>query len=120
MAEHPATRPADSMVRQVSRLLTEPGRPAHSAAALHRADHAFDLLDGLMRSGAHLPACWPTTGSTQEHHEVTAVYDAVSEALREVGGVTACLVALRRACTLWHTLDATLRTGAPLPEPWQR
>ncbi|MBB5492153.1 hypothetical protein [Nocardiopsis metallicus] len=35
-------------------------------------------------------------------------------------GAARSFVALRSARALWHELDAALRAGAPLPEPWQR
>jgi hypothetical protein len=112
--------PADIMAAEVSRLLATPVVPEQSVVALRRTDSAFDVLDGLMRSGAPLPLHWSGTGDPKRREPVTVLYDSVSEALREVGGAAQSFVALRSACALWRRLDAELRSGAPLPEPWQR
>ncbi|GAA1462974.1 hypothetical protein [Nocardiopsis exhalans] len=112
--------PAEAMAAEVSRLLATPGLPGQSVAALRRADSAFDVLDGMLRNGAPVPLRWPVNGDAERHEPVTALYDAVSESLREVGGAARSFVALRSACALWRRLDAALRAGAPLPEPWQR
>lgn len=112
--------PADVMAAEVSRLMATPVVPEQSVVALRRTDSAFGVLDGLLRSGAPLPLHWSATGDTKRHEPVTALYDSVSEALREVGGAAQSFAALRAACALWRRLDAALRSGAPLPEPWQR
>lgn len=112
--------PADVMAAEVSRLLATPVVPEQSVVALRRTDSAFDVLDGLLRSGAPLPLHWSATGDTKRHAPVTALYDAVSESLREVGGIAQSFAALRSACAQWRKLDAELRAGSPLPEPWQR
>ena len=116
----PLDRPADIMVAEVSRLLASPGFLGQSVVTLRRADSAFDVLDGLMRTGAPLPRHWPLNGDTGRYEPVTVLYDSVPESLREVGGAVRSFVALRCAVTNWHGLDAALRSGAPLPEPWQR
>lgn len=120
--EWAGTLPTEAMAAQVSHLLTTPGLPARSVGTLRRADNAFGLLDALMRSGAPLPSYWHVDehadDSDAEH--VTHTYDALSEALRETGEVAACFTALRAACAKWKALDAFLRVGAPLPEPWRR
>lgn len=85
------------MVVEVSRLLTTPGFLGQSVANLRRADSAFDVLDVLMRGGAPLPLRWSVNGDVERHEPVTALYDSVSESLREVGGVTQSFVALRCA-----------------------
>ncbi|MGW5878979.1 hypothetical protein ACWFMI_20760 [Nocardiopsis terrae] len=119
--------PTDIMVAEVSRLLATPGFLGQSVTTLRRADSAFDVLDGLMRSGVPLPFRWPVNGEAERHESVTVLYDSVtvlydsvSESLREVGGVVQSFGALRSACALWGEFDAALRAGAPLPEPWQR
>ncbi|WP_017590758.1 hypothetical protein [Nocardiopsis ganjiahuensis] len=116
----PLDRPADIMVAEVSRLLAATVFLGQSVADLRRADSAFDVLDGLMRGGAPLPLHWSADGDAERHEPVTALYDSVSESLREVGGAAQSFVALRRAVTEWGRLDAALRSGGPLPEPWQR
>ncbi|WP_239647866.1 gluzincin family metallopeptidase [Nocardiopsis ganjiahuensis] len=114
------SRSADIMAAEVSRLLARPGFLGQSVADLRRADSAFDALDGLMRGGAPLPLHWPRSGDANLREPVTALYDSVSESLRVMGGAAQSFVALRSACELLHKLDAELRAGAPLPEPWQR
>ncbi len=113
-------RPADIMVAELSRLLATPGFLGQSVANLRRADSAFDVLDGLMREGAPLPFDWLVNGDVERHEPVTVLYDSVSESLREVGGVAQSFVALRCAVADWRRLDVALRSGGPLPEPWQR
>ena len=112
--------PADIMVAEVSRLLATPGFLGQSVVTLRRADSAFDVLDGLMRGGVSLPSGWPVNCDAKRHEPVTVLYDSVSESLREVGGAVPSFVALRRAVTDWREFDAALRSGGPLPEPWQR
>ena len=114
--------PAEAMADQVSRLLATPGLPARSVATLRRADGAFNLLDGLMRSGAPVPGRWRVTEDAEDDaaEYVTRVYDALSESLREHGEFFECFAELRMACSLWRKLDTRLREGAPLPEPWRR
>lgn len=112
--------PADVMVAELSRLLAKPGFLGQSVATLRRADGAFDVLDELMRSGGPLPCCWPGKGRPERHGPVTELYDSVSETLREVGGPVQSFMVLRRAVAYWRELDAALRNGWPLPEPWQR
>ncbi|GAA1459305.1 hypothetical protein [Nocardiopsis exhalans] len=111
---------ADIMAAEVSRLMATPVVPEQSVVALRRTDSAFDVLDGLLRSGAPLPLHWRVNGDAKRREPVTALYDSVSEALREVGGAAQSFAALRSACALWRRLDAELRSGSPLPEPWQR
>ncbi|WP_229826335.1 hypothetical protein [Nocardiopsis terrae] len=104
----------------MSRLLATPGTYGDSAANLRRADSAFDVLDRLMRDGAPLPSRWPVERDGNGHEHVTVLYDSVSESLREVGGPLRSFASLRRAVADWHELDTVLRSGGPLPEPWQR
>lgn len=111
---------ADAMVTELSRLLATPGFLGQSVATLRRADDAFNVLDELMRNGGPLPGCWPGKDSTGRHGLVTELYDSVSETLRETGGAVESFMALRRAVSEWRALDAALRSGWPLPEPWQR
>lgn len=111
---------AEVIAVRLSTLLATPGAPVYSVANLRRADHAFDLLDGLMRGGAPLPFFWPVSEETDGHDGVTELYDATSEALRRSGGVEQSFAALRTACARWRSLDLVLREGSPLPEPWQR
>lgn len=114
--------PTEAMTAQVSHLLATPGLPARSVGTLRRADNAFGLLDALLRSGAPLPSYWHVDehADDDEAERITRVYDSLSEALRETGGVADSFAALRSACTQWKTLDAALRVRGPLPEPWQR
>lgn len=113
--------PADIMVAEVSRLLAAPGFLGQSMATLRRADSAFNVLDGLLRSGASLPLRWPVNGNAERYEPMTVLYDSVSESLREVGiGAVQSFIALRSACALWGEFDAALCAGSPLPEPWQR
>lgn len=123
--EHEATAEtftANAMAAKVSRLLATPGLPAYGVATIRNADEAFDALDSFLRAGGPPPSRWCAHGDTgdAEAERVTLVYDALSEALREGGGVTACFEAVRVAGKQWRELDALLRAGAPLPEPWQR
>ena len=113
---------ADAMAAQVSRLLATPGLPPRAVGTLRRTDSAFGLLDALMRSGAPVPGCWRVDSDAEGYKAryVTDVYDALSEALREDGGAPYAFAALRSACQEWKSLDAALRAGAPLPEPWRR
>ncbi|GAA1456599.1 hypothetical protein NE857_33505 [Nocardiopsis exhalans] len=112
--------PADIMVTELSRLLATPGFLGQSVATLRRADGAFNVLDELMRNGDPLPRRWSVKGRPERHGPVTELYDSVSETLREVGGAAQSFMALRRAAADWRALDAALRSGWPLPEPWQR
>lgn len=117
-----AALPADAMAAQMSRLLATPGLPVRSVATLRRADGAFNVLDGLMRSGAALPRDWHVDEDAEkdEAQYVTEVYDGLSEALREEGSIPQSFAALRSACAHWKALNDALRIGAPLPEPWRR
>ncbi|GAA1459330.1 hypothetical protein NE857_26810 [Nocardiopsis exhalans] len=121
-ARNGAALPADAMAAQVSYLLATPGLPPRAVATLRRADGAFNVLDGLLRSGGPVPACWRVASDAGNYKAryVTDVYDRLSEALREDGGAPHAFTALRSACQEWKALDAALRAGAPLPEPWQR
>ncbi|USY19522.1 hypothetical protein NE857_30510 [Nocardiopsis exhalans] len=114
--------PAEAMAAQVSRLLATPGLPPRAVATLRRADSAFGLLDALLRSGAPIPGCWRVDSDAENYKAryLTDVYDRLSEALREDGGAPHAFAALRSACQEWKALDAALRAGSPLPEPWQR
>lgn len=116
--EKPSTT---GMVMTIGRLLAAPGLPAQARRTLKRADRGFDVLDGLLRSGAPVPACWHVTDQADEAActRATLVYDTLSEALRETGGAPTCFAARLCAVAEWRELDTALRVGAPLPEPWR-
>ncbi|WP_239648061.1 hypothetical protein [Nocardiopsis ganjiahuensis] len=124
-AKETASR-TDELVSEIWRILDHPGRSAHAARTLARADRLFSELDRRIRSGEPLPSSWraalrpapppPRRGIAYEY--ATQCYDGVSEALREVGGVVVAWRALREAARAWERLDRALTERAPLPEPW--
>ena len=109
------------LVEEITEVLAHPGLPAYSVGVLNRVDAAFGCLDALLRAGVQPPALWTVTPQVVPlaQEEVTELYDAVSEALRETGDVMVCRQALRTAGTEWKRLHEALCTGAPLPEPGQ-
>lgn len=111
----------DAEVRELTTILAHPGHPAHAAIRMKQADRLFSAIDRHMRDGGTLPHGWhdaPASGDALE--AVTEAYDALSEVLRERGGVVASRRALLDAAMLWEVLTAALNDGSPLPEPWQR
>ncbi|WP_017576635.1 Rossmann-fold NAD(P)-binding domain-containing protein [Nocardiopsis kunsanensis] len=109
-----------ALARALGRMLARPGPPAHTVARITHVDIALGILDALLRSGAPVPAYWIVDDESAAHtlDSVTRAYDAVSEALREVGDAAARASALRVAGRQWECLDSALCEGAPLPEPW--
>ncbi|WP_216630881.1 hypothetical protein [Nocardiopsis coralli] len=118
-------------------MLARPGLTPYAVRRLRYTDTAFGILDALLRSGAPVPEYWiveadpedpeayadagpDAGGGNHTLDSVTCTYDALSEALRETGGVAACAAALRVAREEWECLDSALCEGAPLPEPWAR
>ncbi|HJE61203.1 MAG TPA: hypothetical protein K8V84_22245 [Nocardiopsis listeri] len=123
-----ATR-SDELVEGICRLLEHPGRPAHAARTLARADRLFSELDRRIRSGEPLPSTWlasvvrssvPPDERGIAYDYATHCYDSVSEALREAGGVVAAWRALAEAGRYWRRLNDALVERSPLPEPWLR
>lgn len=118
----PTREPADTgaLARRLGRMLTRPGLAAYAVTRLGHVDTAFGIFDALLRSGAPVPAYWIVDDGSAAHtlDSVTCAYDAVSEALRETGGVSVCAAALRAARRGWECLDSALCEGSPLPEPW--
>lgn len=120
------TSRADELVSEIGRLLRHPGRSAHAARTLARVDGLFSELDRQIRSGGPLPSTWraalrpapPSSRRGIAYEYATQCYDAVSEALREVGGVVVAWRALREAAREWERLNQALTERAPLPEPW--
>ncbi|MGW5879251.1 hypothetical protein ACWFMI_22160 [Nocardiopsis terrae] len=118
----------DELVAEITGVLNHPGRPAHAARTLARADRLFSELDHRIRSGEPLPGAWlaarrpapPPSRRGIAYEYATQCYDSVSEALREVGGVVVAWRALREAARAWERLDRALIERSPLPEPWLR
>ncbi|WP_239646060.1 hypothetical protein [Nocardiopsis valliformis] len=117
---------ADELVSEIGRLLRNPGRSAHAVRTLTRVDGLFSELDRQLRSGGPLPSTWraalrpppPSSRRGIAYEYATQCYDAVSETLREVGGVVVAWRALREAAREWERLNRALIERAPLPEPW--
>lgn len=116
------THATDALADRLTRLLNESDLPVDPVTRLISADAVFGRLDTLLRSGDALPTPWGIRlgGGGVECMEVTEHYDALSEALREIGGDDACWRALRRAKDRWGLLRNAITGGAPLPEPWER
>ncbi|WP_223809181.1 hypothetical protein [Nocardiopsis listeri] len=123
------TTRSDELVAGICRLLDHPGRPAHAAWTLARADRLFSELDRRIRSGEPLPSTWlasmvrpsaPPDERGIAYDYATHCYDSVSEALREVGGVVVAWRALAEAGRYWRRLNDALVERSPLPEPWLR
>ena len=121
------TTRSDELVGGICRLLDHPGRPAHAAWTLARADRLFSELDRRIRSGEPLPSTWlasmvrpsaPPDERGIAYDYATHCYDSVSEALREVGGVVVAWRALAEAGRYWRRLNDALVERSPLPEPW--
>lgn len=120
---------SDELVEGICRLLEHPGRPAHAARTLARADRLFSELDRRIRSGEPLPSTWlasvvrssvPPDERGIAYDYATHCYDSVSEALREAGGVVVAWRALAEAGRYWRRLNDALVERSPLPEPWLR
>lgn len=117
---------ADELVSEIGRLLRNPGRSSHAARTLTRVDGLFAELDRQLRSGGPLPSTWraalrpapPPSRRGIAYEYATQCYDAVSETLREVGGVVAAWRALRQAAREWERLNGALTERSPLPGPW--
>lgn len=118
--EHTEPFMVNACVAQLHRLLATPGLVSDAACALGSADNVFTTLDSLLRAGAPLPSRWVLSGHDGDMEEITRVYDALSEALRETGETCPVFTALREACRHWRTLEGLLRNGSVLPEPWRR
>ncbi|GAB3687013.1 hypothetical protein [Nocardiopsis oceani] len=122
------THRTDELVMEIGAILRHPGRSAHAARTLARADRLFSELDRRIRSGEPLPTTWraalrpapPASRRGIAYEYATQCYDAVSEELREVGGVVVAWRALREAARCWERLDCALTERSPLPEPWLR
>ena len=113
-----STTRVDALVDELGAILANPGHPAHAYARIRQADHRFDRLDAHMRTGGALPSTWRAARSgVTACLVVTSAYDALSEALRERGGVVAAWSALDVARTAWERLDECMRDGI-YPEPW--
>ena len=120
---------SDELVAGICRLLDHPGRPAHAAWTLARADRLFSELDRRIRFGEPLPSTWmasmmrpsvPPDERGIAYDYATHCYDSVSEALREAGGVVVAWRALAEAGRYWRRLNDALVERCPLPEPWLR
>ena len=120
-----ASRAAE-LVSEIGRLLRNPGRSAHAVRTLTRVDGLFAELDRQIRAGGPLPSTWraarrpapPPSRRGIAYEYATQCYDAVSETLREAGGVVRAWRALREVAREWERLDRALTERAPLPEPW--
>ena len=109
------------LVEEITQVLARPRMSAQVVETLSRVDAAFGCLDGLLRAGAPSPPVWKVVpqAALSVREEVTELYDVVSEALRERGGLAVSRQALHAAGVGWGSLHEALCAGAPLPDPWR-
>lgn len=112
----------DTYVNELSVLMTNLGHPAHASVRIRQCDRLFSAIDHHMRDGGALPLRWRVNrnAGVSDRDAMDTVYDALSEALRERGGVVADRAALDIARREWERLDGLIRDGSPLPSPWAR
>ncbi|MCY9786774.1 hypothetical protein KIK06_23090 [Nocardiopsis sp. EMB25] len=116
--EPQATVDATVLAEQLSTLLAVRGNAARMRHALRVADRVFDALHEHLRGGGTPPRGWlPGRGGDGQRY-TTAWFDALSETLRDPNARPTLRATANAAEVAWHALDAALREGAPMPEPW--
>jgi hypothetical protein len=111
-------REATALADQLSTLLAVRGNAAKMRHALRVADRVFDALHEHLRSGGTPPRGWAPGKGADGQRYTTAWFDALSETLRDPNARPTLRATVNAAEVAWDALDAALREGAPMPEPW--
>lgn len=106
------------LAQRLTVLLAVRGTDDEIRRALQEADRVFDDLHWFMRTGGELPRGWLRGRGTNGQRYTTAWFDALSETLRNPDSRPTLRATANAAEVAWSALDAALREGAPMPEPW--
>lgn len=109
---------ATRFAERLTALLSVRGTDDEIRRALQEADSVFDDLHWSMRTGGGLPRGWLPRKGPDGQRYTTAWFDALSEILRDPNARPTLRAAANAAEVAWSALDAALRQGAPMPEPW--
>jgi hypothetical protein len=123
--ESPVSTPTDDraagttqFAQRLTALLAVRGTDDEIRRALREADSVFDDLHWFMRTGGELPHGWFPGKGTNGQRYTTAWFDALSETLRDPNARPTLRATANAAEVAWSALDAALREGASMPEPW--
>lgn len=103
---------------RLTALLSVRGTDAEIRHALRDADRVFDDLHWFMRTGGELPRGWKPGRGRKGKAYTTAWFDALSETLRHMDARPTLRQTINAAEVAWCALDAALRDGKPMPQPW--
>jgi hypothetical protein len=106
--------------QRLTALLAVRGTDDEILRALRDADSVFDDLHWLMRTGGQPPRGWFPGRGPEGSRYTTAWFDALSETLRDPNARPTLRQTINAAEVAWSALDAALREGAPVPDPWRR
>lgn len=75
-------------------------------------------LHACLRRGGEPPRGWCPGRTTRRQEYTTSWFDTLSEILRDPNARPTLRRTVNAAETAWLALDAALRDGAAMPEPW--
>ena len=108
-----------ALADRLSALLSVRGNAARTGHALRLADETFDALHEHLRHGGTPPRGWSPARGAKDRRYTNTWFDALSETLRDPHARPTPRATADAAEVAWNALDAALREGAPMPEPWE-